>query len=223
MRHWLSYWRARYASGVRVFDQRIGSLLELLRERGLLDRCIVVVTSDHGEELFEHGDWGHGRNLYDHQLHVPLLVRYPGGSGRGTRVRDMVELIDLMPTLLARVGVQPPPGLQGRDLAATRLQPSGGASFATATQQSPGLHSMRTLEHKLVLDVPSGRSWLYAVAADPGEHQDQTAREPELSAELRYRLGLHLSATVAGGTLEPEPGQIPREALERLRALGYVH
>ena len=79
MRREVRYWRARYASGVRAFDRRLGRLLGWLRETGELERSLLVFTSDHGEELHEHGDWSHGQNLYYHQPRVPLMVRNPGG------------------------------------------------------------------------------------------------------------------------------------------------
>ncbi len=222
LRRELRYWRARYASGVRALDRRLERLIRDLRDRGLLDRSIVVLTSDHGEELFEHGDWSHGRTLFDHQLHVPLSIRLPGARGAGTRVGSIVELIDLMPTLLALTGAEPAPGQQGRNVSPGAEPDEQRASFATATQWSPGLHSIRTIRHKLLWDSESRELQLFDLESDPGERHDASSANRALAAELQTRLGLHLAESIAGGTLDPGRAAIPPAVRERLEALGYV-
>ncbi len=107
-KYWGGDGLCRYPSGVRAFDRRLGGFLEFLRDAGLLDNAIVILTSDHGEELFEHGGWSHGQNLYDEALRVPLLIRQPRARDGGTRVTTLVELVDLMPTLLSLVGLAAP-------------------------------------------------------------------------------------------------------------------
>lgn len=109
MRHTLSYWKTRYASGVRAMDRRLGPFFDFLRRHGTLERSYFLLTSDHGEELFEHGDWSHGQNLYDHQLRVPLVIRPPGGLRERRRIVATVDSIDLMPTVLA-LAAGPGPG-----------------------------------------------------------------------------------------------------------------
>ncbi len=79
----LGNWRAAYAAGVRVLDGRLGWFLDELRASGQLDRSVVIITADHGEELFDHGGWGHGWTLHGDQTWVPLLVRLPGGIRGG--------------------------------------------------------------------------------------------------------------------------------------------
>jgi arylsulfatase A-like enzyme len=222
-RHELTYWRARYASGVRAFDRRLQELVSFLDERALLDRSYLVVTSDHGEELFEHGDWSHGQNLYDHQLHIPLLIRKPEARDAGQYVDEIVQLIDLMPTLLGFAGVTPPPGVQGRDFASPTGDEEDGVSFATATQRKPGLYSLRTKRFKLLYNIDSGRAWLFDLLADPGERRDLAARRPGVVDELRDLLGLHIAESVADGTLELEAAEVPEDLRERLKSLGYVN
>jgi len=225
LRHELSYWRARYAAGVRTLDRQLGRLLDELSQAGLLDRSWVVVTSDHGEELFEHGDWSHGQNLYEHQLRVPLLVRPPGGANGGRRVSRIVELADLMPTLLSLARVELPEGIQGRDVSALLRGEEtavGGASFATATERAPGLYAVRTERYKLIFDVDTDRLWLFDLIQDPTEQRDISQSEPVVAAELRDRLVQHIAESTAAGTLDAEQAELPDEVLERLRALGYL-
>jgi arylsulfatase A-like enzyme len=111
-RYRLKSWRAKYGAGVHAFDREIGAFLDDLRGSGVLDRAYLVLTSDHGEELMEHGGWNHGNNLYDHQLHVPLLIRKPLAEDAGRRIPSLVSLVDLMPTLSAVGGIEAPSGIR---------------------------------------------------------------------------------------------------------------
>ena len=108
-----------YTGEVRYLDEHFAQLLAKLRELGLYDDTLIVLTADHGEEFHEHGGFWHGLTLYDEQIHVPLLIKWPKGapgappSARGHLSRH----IDVAPTLLARAGIAPPAAMQGIDLA----------------------------------------------------------------------------------------------------------
>ncbi len=106
--------QALYDGEIRYNDQAIGSLLDALREHDLLKSTLIVLTADHGEEFWEHGRLGHGRSLYDEVLHVPLILRLPGGVP--ARIADQVELVDVMPTLLDLSGIPIPEDLSGKSL-----------------------------------------------------------------------------------------------------------
>jgi arylsulfatase A-like enzyme len=222
MRHDPAYWRGRYASGVHAFDRRFAEFLEMLEEFGLMDNSFVVVTSDHGEELWENGRWGHGNSLYEHQLRVPLLIRQPGGEGGGRRVSEMVGLIDLMPTLLSLAGVESPDILQGEDFSS--LLVGGGpverpeVSFGSSVMWGPGVYSVRTGRHKLIV----GPSWIefFDLVLDPREQDNLAGRDEELQKTMRQLLNTHLVAIP--GRLESEQREVSEELLERLRSLGYV-
>ncbi len=103
-----------YDAALNDADEVVGRLLATLRETGELDQTIVVVTSDHGEEFFDHGALSHGRTLYDEMLRVPLIVRLPGAAAR--EVRAPVSLIDVTPTLLDACGLEPRQPVDGRSL-----------------------------------------------------------------------------------------------------------
>jgi arylsulfatase A-like enzyme len=225
MRSEVAYWRARYASGVRAFDRRLGQFMDYLKRNGELDRSLFVFTSDHGEELFEHGDWSHGQNLYDHQLRVPLIVRNPGGRHGGVESEIFVELVDLMPTILSTLDLENLDGMQGRDVSAAlngHAVENTRITFATATQRTPGLYSVRTGQYKLVIDLDSGVERLYDLARDPGEQWSASSLKPDVADELRGRLLTHIRDSISGGVLEPDATTMSPEHLERLRALGYV-
>ncbi|HEU4400629.1 MAG TPA: sulfatase [Candidatus Polarisedimenticolia bacterium] len=97
-----------YDGEIAYADRRVGELVDLLRRRALLDRTVVVITSDHGEEIGEHGFLDHKMNVYDPLLRIPLVLRYPPAVPAGQRIADPVMLQDLFPTLLGLAGIETP-------------------------------------------------------------------------------------------------------------------
>ena len=222
MRKRLAYWRARYAAGVRLFDRRVAGLLGFLRESGLLDTSYLVLTSDHGEELYEHLGWGHGDSLHEHQLRVPLIVRPPQPSSR--RVANHVRLIDLMPTLLAVAGAEQPGGLQGVDVSGLL----GGETLATPLPvystgivDEPEVHSLIDGRYKLVVDLERDSPELYDLESDPEELENVASRESVRVESMLERLELHIVETTAV-ELEQRTIELPEELHESLRGLGYL-
>lgn len=93
-----------YDSAVRMADTRVGEVIDELRRRGIWDKTIFIVLSDHGEEFDEHGGWLHDQSVYEELIHVPLLIRFPQDAFGGRRVSEVVSLIDLMPTIFQYIG-----------------------------------------------------------------------------------------------------------------------
>lgn len=104
-----------YDAGIAYMDGALGRLFDTLRERGIMDRTLIVVTSDHGEQFGEHDLRNHGNSLYLPAVHVPLVIRYPSRVEPGTRVTQAVSLTDLAVTLVDGAGL-PQGGLPGRSL-----------------------------------------------------------------------------------------------------------
>ena len=105
-------------------DHHLGKLLDYLKEEGLYERTWIIVTADHGElqndPLFgESGLWGHGNSLSQAEIHIPLIVKEPGTAGRKGRDSSLVQQTDVLPTILARLGIAVPPGVQGGVLGAS--------------------------------------------------------------------------------------------------------
>jgi len=219
----VAVWRQRYAAGVRWMDASVGTLFAALRERGLLDAALVIVTSDHGEALYEHRGWDHGYTAYEHQIHVPLVLRFPGGAHGGRRVGDVVGLVDVMPTLLAVAGAELPPGVQGRDLTPVLSGQKGSdVMFTEAIKWRPGQRVVRTAEHKLIIDRNTDELTLYDLQADPAESRDVATEDPETVDRLRAQLVAHEAANAAHGGLSGRAAEVPADVAERLRALGYL-
>jgi arylsulfatase A-like enzyme/Flp pilus assembly protein TadD len=177
-------------------------------------RLIIAVLSDHGEGLGEHGERTHGFFVYQSTLHVPLLLAGPG-IPRGSRRGGAVRTADLLPTLLARLGVAAPTRLDGRDLL---VGPAPTQSYAeTLYPRAFGwsaLHAWRQGQVKLI-DAP--RRELYDLMSDPAETRNLFAERPQQAARLREALLAFREGDRPGTTSTPEP-----KVAERLRALGYA-
>ncbi len=223
-----------YDAQIRQLDTELGRLFARLRERGLLDRTLLVVTADHGEEFAEHGSFEHSITAYQECVRVPLLLRGPGVPA-GLRVSAPVSSVDIVPTILARTGVDAPASLEGRDLSPLLrgaddepfrkrllyVEAAGGISsdYMSGGEFYPVYRSVRRGRYKLVLEARSGSSVLYDLATDPGEHTDVSASHPQVAAELREVAQKRYSVERA----RPEaPVQIDAEDAARLRALGYA-
>jgi arylsulfatase A-like enzyme len=106
--------RALYDGEIRYMDRELGRLLDALRERGVYDDTWIVVTADHGELLGEYARWGHSRTLFEEEIRIPLIVKPPRGTATPSRRSEPVQLTDVMPMLLAGLGLPVPEPVQGR-------------------------------------------------------------------------------------------------------------
>jgi len=223
----LGEWRATYAAGVRVLDGRLGRFLDELRASGQLDRSLVVITADHGEELFDHGGWGHGWTLHGDQTWVPLLVRLPGGIRGGGVVYGTVSLLDIMPTLLEAAGVPLGKRLQGRSLW-RRLSTEGSGEekrrwvFAQGVKDNDGLVSVENGRIKLIRQYPDGIVGLFDQVADRAELRNLAQERPETRRFLEQQLEKWTRSLRNIPTLLTKSAVLSEEEVERLRSLGYL-
>ncbi|HJL18421.1 MAG TPA: sulfatase-like hydrolase/transferase [Sandaracinaceae bacterium LLY-WYZ-13_1] len=217
--------RALYDGEITYWDEHFGALMDDLRRRGLYDDTLIVVTSDHGEEFAEHGGFWHGTTLYDEQVHVPLFVKLPGNQRAGTHVSHWVQSIDLMPSLLTRVGLEIPEGVQGGSLeeGSTRV-------YAEESHEGNVLESIRELrdfeELKLITanpDNPRGleAAELYRVADDPGEQENLADAERERVRALMSSLD-EARQQAAEGAVEGSEVEVDEDSRRRLCQIGYI-
>lgn len=226
----------RYDGEIRYVDSEIARLLEGLRKAGRLDRSWITVTSDHGEEFKEHGSVGHGRNLYEEVVHVPLLIAAPATSAEGPggrRIETPVSGIDLFPTLIDLAGFERgPPGLEGISLAPV-LRP--GNESVAPVDAGPGIvisetvrlntyqKALRDGDRKLIQFMGQNRGELYDLSLDPGERNDLAGAHPEecrqLLRELYARVDLFSGAWnltwSSDGTARRFQGQISTTGIFR--------
>ena len=215
-----------YDGEIAYSDSLLARFRAALAERGLFDDALVIVTGDHGEGLGDHGEAYHGYFVYDSTVHVPLIVRLPGGVNAGRVVASAVSHVDLLPTVLDLVGVAPPAGVQGRSL--TPLLAGGEDRRREVYSESlyPLLHygwaplrALRTGELKL---IAAPRPELYDLQQDPGEETNLvSARRAEargLAEDLTaLRQSIEAAAPAAAARTD-----LDEESLAQLRALGYV-
>ncbi|MEM9193211.1 MAG: sulfatase [Myxococcota bacterium] len=219
---------------ISYHDRYFGVFIEKLKELGLYEDMIFVITSDHGEEFEEHGSWGHGHSVYQELLHVPLIVRWPAAEARGLRVASTVSTMDISPTVLEASGVAIPEVFEGRSLLGyLRDQPPAGPAVAF----SDFLDDRRVIRagrYKLILR--GNLSWtMFDLETDPGEERqlDRTNANPVALRYLRILLGEFLGAEDrrlwwlrgdggANRVLPQEDSQIDAELCRQLLQLQYV-
>jgi arylsulfatase A-like enzyme len=215
----LEYAEALYDAGILYVDGWIGRIMDQVRALGLDRRAIVVVVADHGEAFMEHGALLHD-TPYAPVTHVPLLIRLPGGEHART-VEQVVETLDLPPTLLDLAGAPMPPGMQGESLVPL-IRGEGRPPYVAFGESSAGGGNYVAMGgYRLIVDEESGKSELFAYETDPLEQNDLAAKEPERAEALLQRLD-EWRETVAGAVLGQEEAPMDDETLEQLKSLGYV-
>lgn len=221
-----------YAGELAYLDSQFGRVLDALRENGQYEDTAILVTSDHGEGLGEH-DWHAHRLLYEEQIHVPLIARWPGGP-RGVRVPELVRTVDIYPTVTDLLGAGPDERIDGRSLVGLAEGTDPEPRFAYADQlnlwdanakmleQRPNddlLHCMMGQRWKLIYRPlrPEG-SELYDLDADRDEARNLYGRFPRPTKALLDKL-----ESEEPFVLEPfGTGNVDSEAAQALSELGYT-
>jgi arylsulfatase A-like enzyme len=234
--------RGLYAASVAYNDRELGRFLTALAHRVPPEETLLVVTSDHGEELFDHGGVLHGYTLYEELLHVPLVVRWPGTVKPAERT-EPTDALDLHATLVDLAGASGRTPASGRSLLPllTGRQEDLPARllFAAAPGVAGGIHAVRDGDWKLFRTAGTERSWaigrgrahswrreyLFDLASDPGERRNLAGLGGPREAWLRARLAAWLAERRAAGGEAGEPAAeepLDQETERRLRALGYL-
>ena len=204
-----------YDGEIEAADAILGRLLAELDRRDLYGKAVIVVAGDHGEGLGDHGEREHGILLYRESLHVPLVIKLPGARRAGEVRGEPAGLVDVLPTVLAAVGVTPPPGLPGRDLLAAPGPPRRLYAETFYPRIHLGWSELRSLidERFQLIDGPDPE--LYDWAADPGERTNLRATERRVFSERRQEL-----AAVPAALTTAAPAS--DEERKKLSALGYL-
>ncbi|MHC4616156.1 MAG: sulfatase [Planctomycetota bacterium] len=223
-----------YDSEIRYFDGEFERLLSLLRRHCLLDNTILFVTSDHGEEFWEHGVWGHPMNLYDINIHVPLLIRYPPFAAKRKTIFKQVRNIDIFPTVLDILSIEPghyPSGVSLRPYMENEssapevavISEGGGLKGISVDFYIDRVRAIRTPQWKYIKNITQNTSQLYQLQDDPDELVNLVH---ELHAQLIIRdLDLQLSDLLKSPPrfdVAASLGESDAHIIERLKALGYV-
>jgi arylsulfatase A-like enzyme len=217
----------RYDAEIRYTDAVLGAFVARLARSGVLERTLLVVTSDHGDAFGEHGAEGHGGTLWDEVMRVPLVLRGPG-IAPGTRVAAPVGLVDVLPTLLDLAGVPAPDGLHGRSLRPLlRAEPSAPRALVAEVRglvvnpNAPvDLRAVWLGDRKVMYDRTAGRWQVFDLRADPLERRDVSAADADTLAAARRVLAWY--EQLGAARADQAPPALSDEMREKLRALGYV-
>lgn len=215
--------KALYDGEISFADAAFRRFLDGLEARGLRERTLIVLTSDHGEELSDRGGWNHGHSLYNELIRVPLLFA-GAGLPAGRRIAAPAQLVDVAPTILDIAGVPSPESFEGESLLGV-MQGRDAERFADrdvfsmTTSQTPHAAIIQR-DWKAIL-AADGVLELYDLRRDPGELHDLASSEPERAARLRERIET-LSYGGDGWAAPQTYVPLSEEQVERLRALGYI-
>ncbi len=215
---------SQYDGAIAYIDAELGALFAKLKQLSLYDNSIIVVTSDHGQSFGEKGLVGHGSSVYQEQVHVPLIVKYPGVTY--AKVEDaLVSHVDLLPTILESLGYETG-SLPGHSLLAPQR---GQAAIFSESFPCDLLVSLsdrfRRIERaafmgdsKLIIST-AGTQQFYNLAADPREEHNIYAER--LPAARALEAGLHYWESTMP-VARPQPALLDRRAIESLKSLGYL-
>jgi tetratricopeptide (TPR) repeat protein len=210
-----------YSAELTYVDKVLGDFLTALDRRGLLQKTLIVFTSDHGEGLGEHGESSHGYFIYQSTLHVPLIMHWPVGAKRTAqrRVDEPASLLDVAPTILDAIGVARPGEMRGRSLLGARA-PEDVYSESTYARYHFGCATLRSLRSGPYKYIDAPKPELFDLSSDPGELKNLYDQQRAKAAALRekmaaVRAGSSVSRT--GSPASPTP-----ETIRILRSLGYL-
>lgn len=243
----LDHLLALYDGGIAWTDSEVGRFLDGLEELGLKENTLVIISSDHGEEFFEHGMKTHRKQLYRESVHVPLVMRWPAGLPEGVRISGPTGIVDITSTILNSVGLPVPSHLPGIDLAA--IARAGGRGEGTYVTELIGFGPVSGAKDTSAGRVPGRRVGLrtperhdllhFRPGEDPiGEFYDLVANPLEAGAPLdlmqypaeRERVAalldqVRLDYLERRGTAPPRTevmGVIDAEEKAQLESLGYT-
>jgi len=227
-----------YDADVERADLLLAAVVAELRSRGRLDRTILLVVSDHGEEFGEHGGWQHDQSLYEELVRVPMLMRLPGAEHGGLRVSQPVSLLDVVPTLAELLGE---PGLAegaaGRSLVpllADGAKPDPEARVVSTRWNRKKYYqpfaekrgdlnvAVREGSWKAIWNSVTDRVELYDLARDRRERRDRRPEQPELAERLGALAREAAAPCLAARPPPAAPPDLDPETRERLRELGYI-
>ncbi|MBN1961820.1 MAG: sulfatase [Deltaproteobacteria bacterium] len=221
---------AQYQGAVTYVDDEIGRLIETLHERRLLEQTALVLTADHGESLGEHGMYFVHTGLYETTSHIPLIFYFPGSGRQGIAVNEVVESIDIYPTILEYLDLPIPRGIRGRSLwplirgevpppHIAMIEHAGRNLVALRSDRYKYIKHLRTLHIQPSYPFIQGKEELYDLKSDPQERFDIASQSPEILRVFRRDLASRRNKQLGLATGKAE---LTRETIEVLRSLGYV-
>jgi len=216
-----------YDGEIAYVDLLMGDFRNFMEEKNLLDKTLIIFTGDHGESLGEHKENAHGFFIYDSDIRVPLIIRFPENKFQGNIIPNQVRSIDIMPTILNMLGEKSPENVQGKSILPLILGKQGGEALSAYSETYwPRYHygwselkSLRKGQYKFI-DAPKPE--LYDILEDPGEVNNLVNKKATLSHEMKRELEALIDRYSVEGIEEAGPKKIDNDSLVKLQALGYI-
>ncbi|KKM19865.1 hypothetical protein LCGC14_1651290 [marine sediment metagenome] len=214
-----------YAGEIAYVDHCIGQVVAKLKSLDMYESSLIIVTGDHGEMLGEHGETTHMFFIYQSAMKVPLVYKLPGSSA-ADKIDDLASIIDIVPTVCDLLDIDPPAGIQGKNLAPyfSNKPPQPEDRYLYCESLFPtkyDLNSLLGLASKQWKYIQTTRPELYDLEEDPGEQTNLVEAQPRRARILKNRLAQILEQTVRQGEGQ-EDTPLDAESLRHLRSLGYV-
>ncbi len=219
--------RSPYDGEIAYVDAELGQVLEKIRALGLAEKTLVVLVSDHGEGLGDHGEATHGVFLYESTLRVPMILSLPGTLPRGRRVATPVRTIDLLPTILRLVDLPEPDEVQGTSLLplTSRRPPDlllKSVSESLLPRENYGWSELAALRIGDWKYVQAPREELYDLRSDPGEAANLAGQREGDVARMREEIHRLMAEAAPSGAPIGYRQELDETARDRLRSLGYL-
>jgi tetratricopeptide (TPR) repeat protein len=216
-----------YDGEIAYVDQLMGEFRGFMEKKNLMDKTLIIFTADHGESLGEHKENAHGFFIYDSDIRVPLIIRFPEGKYAGHVVSNQVKSIDIMPTVLHLLDEEMPESVQGKSVLSLILEDEAQDERSAYSETYwPRYHygwselkSLRKGRYKFI-DAPQPE--LYDILEDPGEVNNLINKKASLSHEMKRDLLALIEEYAAEGIEDVGPGKIDNDSLVKLQALGYI-
>ncbi|MFO7980777.1 MAG: sulfatase [Candidatus Aminicenantes bacterium] len=233
-----------YDGEIHYLDQNlIGPLIEKLKQTALYDKTMIIFTSDHGEEFFDHGAWDHGHSLYNESIRVPLIIKFPESKFKGKKIRNFIPQVDIMPTILDEMQIDYPklmmdgkslfPILKDREKKDRIFLSDIGSNVLHS--HIPQKISMNNGPYKLILNKEFSQKdldyftspppntdplELFDLLSDPKEKSNIAQKNPNITAAILQKINEIYSQAKKRNT---EKTEIDEKLKEQLKALGYIH
>lgn len=213
-----------YAGEIKYVDSVLGDLINLLKTKNIWNDAVVMITSDHGEMLNEHGEIGHGFFLYEAALKVPLLVRAPNVR-KGESVSDLVELVDIPPTLLQLANLPASSQMQGESLVPVlngEHKKKSRAAFSESYFASLqfGISPLRMMQEGTLKYIDAPQPELYELSSDPNEKTNLVSSRQSDVQKMKTRIQQFEKANAKDYTKEKRA--VTAEEAEQFAAIGYL-